>query len=221
MRLSECYMETVAYVAYFLKSASKKQPQYEQVKARVDSMLSAAYNEAVDAFGAEDAGLARFAICSWIDEAILSSAWNEKLSWQKEPLQLKYYQTLAAGEQFFEKLNSLGLQSNDVREVFYLCLAMGFMGRYCKDEDKFLLEQLKTSNLKVLMGSSAGIPSLKKTRLFPESYPVPRNVPVAKGSPGMFSPMNIILMASPVALFSVLYLIYWFVLNNISKTLVP
>ena len=107
MRLSDCYMELVAYVAYFLKSAGKKQPPFEQVRSRVEGMLSAAYNEAVEPFGGEDADLARFAVCAWIDEAILSSGWNEKGTWQKEPLQLKYYQTLAAGEIFFEKLNAL------------------------------------------------------------------------------------------------------------------
>jgi type VI secretion system protein ImpK len=221
MRLSDCYMELVAYVAYFLKSATKKQQPFEQVRSRVEGMLSAAYNEAVEAFGGEDADLARFAVCAWIDEAILSSGWNEKPAWQKEPLQLKYYQTLAAGENFFEKLNALGPQNNDAREVYYLCLAMGFMGRYCKEGDKFLLDQLKTSNLKVLMGSSAGIPTLKKTQLFPEAYPPSGNVPVKLGSTMGTGLINIIIVAIPVALFGLLYGIYYFVLNNIASTLVP
>lgn len=221
MRLSDCYMELIAYVAYFLKSAGKKQPPFEQVRSRVEGMLSAAYNEAVEPFGGEDADLARFAVCAWIDEAILSSGWNEKASWQKEPLQLKYYKTLAAGELFFEKLNALGLQSNDAREVYYLCLAMGFMGRYCKEGDKFLLDQLKTSNLKVLMGSSAGVPTLKKTQLFPEAYPPAGRVPVKTSSGFGAGLINIILIAVPVALFGLLYGIYYFVLGNITRTLVP
>jgi type VI secretion system protein ImpK len=221
MRLSDCYMELVAYVAYFLKSVTKKQQPFEQVRSRVEGMLSAAYIEAVEAFGGEDADLARFAVCAWIDEAILSSGWNEKPAWQKEPLQLKYYQTLAAGENFFEKLNALGPQNNDAREVYYLCLAMGFMGRYCKEGDKFLLEQLKTSNLKVLMGSSAGIPTLKKTQLFPEAYPPAGSVPVKVSSSMGTGLFNIILVAVPVALFGLLYGIYYFVLSNIAKTLVP
>jgi type VI secretion system protein ImpK len=213
-------MELVAYVAYFLKSAAKKQQPFEQIKARVDSMLSAAHNEASERFGLVDADLARFAVCAWIDEAILSSGWNEKANWQKEPLQLKYYNTLASGEIFFEKMNALGIQSNDAREVFYLCLAMGFMGRYCKPEDKFLLEQLKTSNLKVLMGSSAGIPTLKKMQLFPEAYPPAGNVPVQPRRSIGLGLVNIILAAIPVALFTILYGVYWFVLHNIIKALV-
>ncbi len=221
MRLSDCYMELVAYVAYFLKSAGKKQPPFEQVRSRVEGMLSAAYNEAVEPFGGEDADLARFAVCAWIDEAVLSSSWNEKGTWQKEPLQLKYYQTLAAGEIFFEKLNALGVQNNDAREVYYLCLAMGFMGRYCKEGDRFLLDQLKTSNLKVLMGSSVGVPALKKTQLFPEAYPPVGNVPVKAASGPGYGLMNIIIVSIPVALFGLLYGIYYFVLNNITKTLVP
>jgi type VI secretion system protein ImpK len=221
MRLSDCYMELVAYVAYFLKSAGKKQPPFEQVRSRVEGMLSAAYNEALEPFGVEDADLARFAVCAWIDEAILSSGWNEKGKWQKEPLQLKYYQTLAAGEIFFEKLNALGPQNNDAREVYYLCLAMGFMGRYCKEGDRFLLDQLKTSNLKVLMGSSVGVPALKKTQLFPEAYPPAENARVRASSVPGYGLMNIIIVSIPVALFGFLYGIYYFVLNNIANTLVP
>ncbi len=221
MRLSDCYMELVAFVAYFLKSAAKKQQPFEQVRSRVEGMLSAAYIEAVEAFGGEEADIARYAVCAWIDEAVLSSGWNDKPAWQKEPLQLKYYQTLAAGENFFEKLNALGPQDNDAREVYYLCLAMGFMGRYCKEGDKFLLDQLKTSNLKVLMGSSAGIPTLKKTQLFPEAYPPLGNVPVKAGGTMGTGLFNIILVAVPVALFGLLYGIYYFVLGNIAATLVP
>ena len=46
---------------------------------------------------------------------------------------------------------------------------MGFMGRYCNQGDEFLLEQLKSSNLKLLVGSSVGIPSLERAELFPEA----------------------------------------------------
>ena len=219
MRLCDCYMEPVAYVAYFLKTVSKRQPAFEQVKAQVESKMTRSFDEAKEAFGSESADLARFAVCAWIDEAILSSVWNNKSLWQRETLQFKYYQTAAAGEIFFDRLNALGAHQNDVREVFYLCLAMGFMGRYCKDEDKFLIEQLKTSNLKVLSGSSAGIPVLKKIQLFPEAYPVGgEQAPSPQKS--TFGLINIILIAAPPALFAVLYFIYWFVLNNITKSMV-
>lgn len=218
MHLSEAFMDLIAYAVYFLKTAGQKQPPYDEVRTRIVALLTDGAKAAGD-FPSEDYDQARFAVCAWIDEAVMSSAWNERTTWQREPLQLKYYQTTNAGELFFERLNSLAIHQNDVREVYYLCLAMGFMGRYCKDEDRFLLDQLKTSNLKVLTGSSVGVPTLKQGELFPEAYPAA----VAQAAPpkptGRFSLMNLFFIALPPALFGVLYVIYLFVLKNVSHTL--
>lgn len=218
MRLSECFMDGIAYVVYFLKSSGTRPLPFEQVRARVLQLLSDSQKEASE-FDPGDYDQARFAVCAWIDEAIMGSSWSERTAWQREPLQLKFYQTLNAGELFFERLNSLAGHQNDVREVYYLCLAMGFMGRYCKDEDRFLLEQLKTSNLKVLTGKSVGMPGLKKTELFPDAYPADTGQAVPKTAAGRFGIIDIALAAFPVVLFGVLYLIYSFVLNNMSSTL--
>jgi type VI secretion system protein ImpK len=218
MHLSETFMDVIAYVMYFLKTASAKQPPYEQVRARIVQLLTESRKKASE-FQPDDYDQAHFAVCAWIDEALMNSAWNERVTWQKEPLQLKFYQTTNAGELFFERLNSLAPHSKDVREVYYLCLAMGFMGRFIKEEDRFLLDQLKTSNLKVLIGSSAGIPSLKKGELFPEAYPSGGGDAAPQKAPGLFNAVSILMAGLPVVLFGVLYLIYSFVLHNVSNAL--
>lgn len=218
MHLSETFMDVIAYVVYFLKDAGKRSQPYEQVRTRVLQLLNDGRNEAFE-FAPEDYDQARFAICAWIDEAIMNSQWSERTAWQREPLQLKFYQTMNAGELFFDRLNSLGGHQNDVREVYYLCLAMGFMGRFCKEEDRFLLEQLKTSNLKVLTGKSVGLPGLKKSELFPDAYPAETAQVAPKKSGGRFGLLDIALAIFPVALFGVLFLIYNFVLGNMSTNL--
>ncbi len=218
MRLSETFMDVIAYVVYFLKTANTRPQPYEQVRARILQLLSETGNAASD-FPPEDYDQARFAICAWIDEAIMNSKWNERTAWQRDLLQLKFYQTANAGELFFDRLNSLAGHQNDVREVYYLCLAMGFMGRFCKEEDRFLLEGLKTSNLKVLTGKSLGIPSMKKSELFPEAYPAETASPVQNKSAGRFGLLDIALAVFPAALFGVLFLIYTFVLGNMSTSL--
>ena len=38
-------------------------------------------------FSQEEYDQARFAVCAWADEAILSSGWKEKAQWQREQLQ--------------------------------------------------------------------------------------------------------------------------------------
>ncbi|HPI91859.1 MAG TPA: DotU family type IV/VI secretion system protein [Deltaproteobacteria bacterium] len=218
MHLSDLFVETIAYVVYFLKSVQKKQPPYDQVRARVLQLLSESQKKAADV-PVDDYDQARFALCAWIDEALMNSAWAERTTWIKEPLQLKFYQTTNAGELFFERLNTLAAHQNEVREVYYLCLAMGFMGRYGNEEDRFLLDQLKTSNLKVLTGTSLGLPSLKKGELFPEAYPVDSQEKIPVKTSGRFNLISIIMAVFPVALFGVIYLIYTFVLHNVSSTL--
>jgi type VI secretion system protein ImpK len=220
MRLTDCFMELVAYVAYFLKTVATKQPPFDQVKADVQRLMSESEGRLREAsFSQEEYDLARFAICAWVDEAILSSSWNEKGRWQGEQLQLLYYQTTDAGEIFFDRLNALGPHQRDVREVYYLCLAMGFMGRYCNEGDEYLLEQLKTSNLKLLTGSSVGLPSLDRTDLFPEAYPADSGEFVPQKGKGRFSAFTLMCLGAPVVLYGALFLIYRFILSNVGETI--
>ena len=218
MHISEMFVDIIAYAVYFLKTSSKRQSPYDQVRAQILQLLAESQKRSVD-FSPEDYDQARFAICAWIDEAVMNSFWNERSAWQREPLQLKFYQTTNAGELFFERLNILAAHQNDVREVYYLCLAMGFKGRYGNVEDKFLLDQLKSSNLKVLTGASIGLHSLKKAELFPEAYPVDSLEKTPQKAAHRFNTVSILMAAFPVALFGVLYLIYSFVLGNVSNTL--
>lgn len=209
-------MNLIAYTAYFIKSSGKKQPPYERVKADIQRSLNESeYCIRKDLFAKEDYDLARFAVCAWVDEAILTSDWNEKNRWKGEQLQRLYYQTSDAGIEFYDRLNSLGLHQRDVREVYYLCLAMGFMGQYCHPGDEYLLAQVKASNLKLLMGSSIGLPSLDRTDLFPDAYPTGTTEPVFRSRALPFSLLNLVMFAIPVVLIGVLYLVYNFALNNI------
>jgi type VI secretion system protein ImpK len=220
MRLTDCFMELIAYVAYFLKTVSAKQPPYQMVKAEIDRLSSNSQLICEKGkFSIEDYNLARFAVFAWIDEAILSSVWNEKGKWQAEQLQRIYYQTTDAGELFFDRLNQVGLQQRDVREVYYLCLAMGFSGRHCQAGDEFLLDQLKSSNLKLLAGSSAGLPSLNRSELFPESYATTTGITIPrKTGIGMYA-FTLLCLGVPVALYVFLFAIYKFVLSNIGNNL--
>jgi type VI secretion system protein ImpK len=211
-------MELVAYVAYFLKTAAKKQPPFEQVKADILRLLTKS-EECVrkGLFSQEDYDQARFMICAWIDEAILGSSWDHKNLWQREQLQRLYYNTTEAGEEVFERLNALGLHQREIRELYYICLTLGFKGRFIHQGDEYLLEQLKASNLKLLLGSSVGIPSLERAELFPESYPVESFELGPQKQKLRFSVFTLIGLAGPVFLFGLLFLIYRFSLSGIAE----
>ncbi len=218
MHLTDFFMELVAYVVYFLKTVGHKQPPYEQVKADILRLLTQSENVVKRGLSSqEDYDLARFMICAWVDEAILNSSWNQKTQWQKEPLQRLYYHTLDAGEEAFDRLNALGIHQREVREVYYLCLALGFMGRYHHKGDEYLLEKLKTSNLKLLLGSSVGLPSLERAELFPEAVPVEAASLGHQEQKFRLSPFTLACFLGPVLLFGLLFFVYQFALSGVGE----
>lgn len=221
MRLSDCFMEIIAYTAFVVRDDTGAPLPYDQVRANMQHLI--AQSETCmekGQFPPEDFNLARFAVFAWVDEAILSSGWEGRRQWQREQLQRHYFQTADAGELFFERLNSIGPHQRDVREVYYLCLALGFSGQYCNEGDDFMLEQLRSSNLKLLTGSSMGIPTLDKEALFPDAYP--REVSgtqTAIAAKGRWPTFTIAFAVAPLALYGVLFLIYKFILSNIGSNL--
>lgn len=221
MRLSDCFMEIIAYITFVTRNGAGAPLSYEQVRANVQRLI--AQSEAClekGRFSVEDFNLARFAVFAWVDEMILASQWEGRQQWQREQLQRQYYQTADAGELFFDRLNAIGPHQRDVREVYYLCLALGFSGQYCNEGDDFLLDQLKTSNLKLLTGSSVGIPSLEKEELFPAAYPVQVAETPSTMRREPLSRFTLLGAAAPVALFGLLFLIYKFILGNIAGNLI-
>jgi len=213
--LTDCFMETIAYVTFFLQPATSRQPPFDHVKTNILRLLSKSEELVKEGlFSQEDYDAGRFAVCAWIDEAILNSSWNQRQQWQREQLQRFFYGTTEAGEEFFERLNNLGPHQREVREIYYLCLILGFSGRYCHPGDEPLLDHLKVSNLKLLLGSSVGLPSLERRDLFPEAYPTER-LPAGKyPSRRSFLFVTILGLTGPVLLFGALFLIFRMILNS-------
>lgn len=220
MQLIDCFIELIAYVAYFIKTVPAEQPSFEQVKTDIYHLIGKSQdNFHQSTLLQEDFDLARFAVFAWIDEVILNSGWQKKGNWQSEQLQRIHYQTTDAGEVFFDKLNELEPQQNQVREVYYLCLALGFTGRYCNPGDEFLLEQLKNSNLKLLEGSQKGY-LLGQDLLFPEGYQQNDSSRYTTKGTGSFSLSIISGISLPVVLYGVLFFIYRFVLDNVGENFI-
>lgn len=75
----------------------------------------------------------KYAFCATVDEAILTSGFKVRDSWQRLPLQVQLFGEQLAGEQFFQKLETLrqqGLPRLQALEVFQMCLLLGFQGKY-------------------------------------------------------------------------------------------
>jgi type VI secretion system protein ImpK len=83
----------------------------------------------------EDIELAIFAVIAFIDESILNLRHPIFADWPRQPLQEERYGHHVAGEIFFQNLQKLLTRSDsaqlaDLLEVYYLCLLLGFAGRY-------------------------------------------------------------------------------------------
>jgi type VI secretion system protein ImpK len=76
---------------------------------------------------------ARYVLCTAIDEAVLNTPWGNTGSWNKNSLLVTFHNEAGGGDKFFVLLHHL-LQSSaaniDLLELMYLCLALGFQGRY-------------------------------------------------------------------------------------------
>lgn len=220
MHLIDCFMPIAAYVVMFQNAVATRQPDCELIKADLQRLLLQAEKLCREGeLAADDFDQARFAVCALVDEALLDSGWNQTQLWQREQLQRQYYNTTDAGVELFERLNHLGFYENEVREVYYLCLALGFKGRFIQQGDEFLLEQLKSSNLKILAGGSGGIPSLERVELFPEAYPARLAETAIRPAPVRCNLVTLLALAGPAALFGVLYLIYRFALSGVAGRL--
>jgi type VI secretion system protein ImpK len=104
----------------------------EAMRMKVDEQFRALETKARQSdVPQEDVQQAKYAICAFIDEMILTSSWPLKESWADKPLQLSYFNDFSAGEEFYNKVDQLrGSKKNNVLEVYYMCLALGFRGKY-------------------------------------------------------------------------------------------
>ncbi len=76
-----------------------------------------------------------FAIVAFLDEVILSSHDPCRNEWAQKPMQDELFNVSVAGELFFTRLEKLLTRQDspelgDMLEVFYLCLLLGFEGKY-------------------------------------------------------------------------------------------
>ena len=106
----------------------------ERLFANVTSLLeklgTAARERGVDSAHLE---AARYALCALLDETVLGSRWQIKEQWFSRPLQMAFFGDFTAGEQFFQRLAALRQDARhnaDAIEVYAMCLAAGFRGKY-------------------------------------------------------------------------------------------
>lgn len=105
-------------------------------RAQIWDAVRTADNEARKrGYAPEDIELAIFAVIAFLDESILGVRHPVFADWPRQPLQEERYGHHIAGEIFFQNLAKLHQRQDsqdlaDLLEVYYLCLLLGFAGRY-------------------------------------------------------------------------------------------
>ncbi|RWU19117.1 type VI secretion system protein [Pseudomonas alkylphenolica] len=74
-----------------------------------------------------------YALCLYLDEAVMSRPWGNNSCWSHEPLLSVFHHETWGGEKFFTVLSRMMQEPQryqDVLEFMYLCLCLGLKGKY-------------------------------------------------------------------------------------------
>lgn len=75
----------------------------------------------------------RYAVCAMIDEAVLATPWGSGSVWSKHSLLGSLHNETRGGAKFFSILSKMmqnPADNLDLLELLYVCLALGFQGKY-------------------------------------------------------------------------------------------
>ena len=208
MKLSDAFIRPLAYVRLFLNTPSTDAGALRQ---RLEQQLSEAVLTATDrGFDRADIESGLFAVIAWIDETVMCSEWEGAHAWRRSPLQKNYFNTTRAGVEIFDRLNALRLDQNIVREVFLLCLAMGFKGRLGENGERFALDEIKARHLKILLDRDAVLE--RNFVLFPETAMQAKTRPRRRRR--WPSRATILMFVAPLGVLILLYVAFYVVLSS-------
>jgi type IV/VI secretion system ImpK/VasF family protein len=127
----------------------------------------------------EDVEEAAFAVAAWMDELVAQYPDTWEVT---KALCMTMFGTRLAGNEFFDRFRRLTAQQDEVREVYFVALALGFVGQYFYEVgDSGELGRLKEMSIRHLPSRPPSLPGLIEEKLTPQPYriadPVGRRLP--------------------------------------------
>ncbi|QOG13207.1 type IVB secretion system protein IcmH/DotU [Arcobacter sp. FWKO B] len=77
--------------------------------------------------------IARYILCTFLDELISTTFWGKNNEWSNNSLLVHYYHETYGGEKFFQLLSKLLVapaENIHLLELMYICISLGFEGKY-------------------------------------------------------------------------------------------
>lgn len=161
-----------------LRSNRQQVADAASFRAQIWGAVKAAENEARRlGYTSEDTEQAVFAVIAFLDESILDVRLPVFADWPRQPMQEERYGHHVAGEIFFQNLQKLlgrtdSQEVADLLEIYYLCLLLGFAGRYSiggRGELRGIIQQTGEKIFRIRRTS----PALSPEGALPQNEPVP------------------------------------------------
>jgi type VI secretion system protein ImpK len=90
---------------------------------------------------------ARYALCSVLDEGVMNTPWGAESGWTQRTLLSVFHNETSGGDKFFmilDRMRQAPAQNLDMLELMYICLSLGFEGRYrVTSHGREKIEQIK------------------------------------------------------------------------------
>ena len=142
-RLSASFNPLVAAASRLLSNLTRLKPLDEphdivELRARLEKRIKQFTRQAIQA-GVEpkDVKIASYVLCTVADEAVLTSGWGGESDWAVNSLLHALHGETSGGVRFFQELERCmrtAAGNIEMLELMYLCLALGFQGRYAATE---------------------------------------------------------------------------------------
>lgn len=197
---------------------SNRQPVSDAAafRAHLLNALRVAEDESRKAgYSQEDTKLAAFAVVAFLDESILNSENPAFRDWARRPLQEEVFGSFVAGEMFFNGIDRLtgrddSVQLADVLEVYYLCLLLGYGGRYSAGARGNLQQVIDKVGRRIY--------HIRKNLQPADAGALPQEQPVRRRGDRVARRLSWVAMATFAAAF-LCYLFYWFFLDSGASSL--
>jgi type VI secretion system protein ImpK len=171
VRIVDCFTDVILFTRKFVRGELELNA-FDEVRGEIIQRFDHSQNLAEEHDMPEEFYIqAKYPVVALVDEMLQCSEWSNKSEWQRNPLQRQYFETTSAGAEFYERLNVLNKfgPDRDIREVYALCLGLGFKGKYFRGEDRKAYEGIKAFNLSLLLPDEAQR-NIDSATLFPFAY---------------------------------------------------
>ena len=167
-RFVDHFIPVLAYVRALERSPSGTP---EEVSERLKTLVSEAVMHSVVARVPHERfqdGL--FPVVAWVDERISKlKCWEGAHVWQAFLLQTRHFGTTLAGVEFYDRLEAIH-DDPELTEIYLLCLAMGFQGKYNTVQQIPDLEKTRSEQFQRILKSERYDPWNQNLLMFPRAY---------------------------------------------------